>query len=78
MAALPHRPHIPATAGFGVTYEGLHATDERIRLDAIPTVQATYHTAILNLLGVGAHLDQLGRTTPATVLARPHRVFLPI
>jgi succinyl-diaminopimelate desuccinylase len=42
--------NIPATAGFGVVYEGLHATDERIRLDTIPTVQATYHAAVLNLL----------------------------
>ncbi|MGH3930137.1 MAG: M20 family metallopeptidase [Pseudonocardiaceae bacterium] len=41
---------IPATAGFGVTYTGLHATDERIRLDTIPTVQAVYHTALLTLL----------------------------
>ncbi|TDV44197.1 M20 family metallopeptidase [Actinophytocola oryzae] len=41
---------IPATAGFGVTYTGLHATDERIRLDTIPTVQATYHAAALSLL----------------------------
>jgi succinyl-diaminopimelate desuccinylase len=44
--------NIPATAGFGVAYEGLHATNERIRLDTIPTVQATYHAAVLNLLGV--------------------------
>lgn len=41
---------IPATAGFGVTYLGLHATDERIRLDTIPTVQAIYHSALLNLM----------------------------
>lgn len=41
---------IPATAGFGVTYEGIHAADERIRLDAIPPVQAAYHAAILSLL----------------------------
>ena len=45
---------IPATAGFGVAYKGLHATDERIRLDSIPTVHATYHTAILTLLGLNA------------------------
>jgi succinyl-diaminopimelate desuccinylase len=41
---------IPATAGFGVAYEGLHATDERIRLDTIPVVQAAYHAAVLALL----------------------------
>lgn len=42
---------IPATAGFGVAYTGLHGTDERIRIDTIPTVQATYHHAALTLLG---------------------------
>lgn len=41
---------IPATAGFGVAYEGLHGTDERIRLDTIPVVQAAYHQALLTLL----------------------------
>lgn len=41
---------VPATAGFGVEYEGLHATDERIRLDSIPLVQAAYHRALLELL----------------------------
>ncbi len=39
---------IPATAGFGVTYVGLHGSDERIRLDTIPTVQAIYNAAVLN------------------------------
>ena len=41
---------IPATAGFGVTYAGLHATDERIRIDSIPAVHATYDAAALALL----------------------------
>ncbi|WP_245642457.1 M20 family metallopeptidase [Nonomuraea candida] len=41
---------IPAVAGFGVDYRGLHATDERIRLDSIPPVQAAYHRALLSLL----------------------------
>jgi succinyl-diaminopimelate desuccinylase len=41
---------IPATAGFGVVYEGLHGTDERIRVDSIPPVQAAYHQALLTLL----------------------------
>ena len=41
---------IPATAGFGVDYQGLHGTDERIRLDSIPAVQAAYHQALLTLL----------------------------
>ncbi|WP_051342334.1 M20 family metallopeptidase [Pseudonocardia spinosispora] len=45
---------IPATAGFGVDYLGLHATDERIRLDTIPIVQATYHAAVHTLLTDGA------------------------
>ena len=41
---------IPATAGLGVDYKGLHGTDERIRLDSIPAVQAAYHHALLTLL----------------------------
>lgn len=40
---------IPATAGFGVDYVGLHGTDERIRLDTIESVQASYHRALLSL-----------------------------
>ena len=43
--------NIPATAGFGVTHVGLHGADERIRIDSIPVVQATYHIAVLKLLG---------------------------
>jgi succinyl-diaminopimelate desuccinylase len=42
--------NIPAIAGFGVDYRGLHATDEQIRLDSIAPVQATYHRALLSLL----------------------------
>ena len=42
---------IPATAGLGVRYEGLHGADERIDLSTIPAVQATYHDAVLSLLG---------------------------
>lgn len=41
---------IPATAGFGVTYQGLHATDERVKIDTIPIVQASYQLAIESLL----------------------------
>jgi succinyl-diaminopimelate desuccinylase len=41
---------IQATAGFGVDHQGLHATDERIRIGSIPPVQATYHQACLTLL----------------------------
>lgn len=41
---------IPAIAGFGVDHEGLHSTDERIRIGSIPPVQATYHQACLSLL----------------------------
>ncbi|MGH4018232.1 MAG: hypothetical protein ACRDT0_03095 [Pseudonocardiaceae bacterium] len=41
---------IPATAGFGVSYIGLHGTDERAHLDTIPTVQAVYHNAVLHLM----------------------------
>jgi succinyl-diaminopimelate desuccinylase len=41
---------IPATAGFGVVYRGLHGTDESIKLDSIPVVQAVYQRTVLNLL----------------------------
>lgn len=41
---------IPATAGFGVDYSGLHGADERIRIDSIAPVQAVYHRALLTLL----------------------------
>jgi hypothetical protein len=41
---------IQATAGFGVEHHGLHSTDERIRIDSIPPVQAAYHQACLTLL----------------------------
>ncbi|MEU6242953.1 M20/M25/M40 family metallo-hydrolase [Streptomyces sp. NPDC047024] len=41
---------IPATAGFGVPYEGLHGIDERARLADLPTVYAVYQHAVLSLL----------------------------
>ncbi|MGH4031084.1 M20 family metallopeptidase [Actinomycetota bacterium Odt1-20B] len=41
---------IPATAGFGVPYEGLHGIDERAHLAELPTVYAVYQRAVLNLL----------------------------
>jgi succinyl-diaminopimelate desuccinylase len=41
---------IPATAGFGVAYQGLHGTDERIDISTIPPVQAIYQGAVLALL----------------------------
>ncbi|MFI5887315.1 M20 family metallopeptidase [Streptomyces sp. NPDC051554] len=42
---------IPATAGFGVPYEGLHGIDERSHLAELPEVYAVYHEAVLDLLG---------------------------
>ncbi|MEV6406173.1 M20 family metallopeptidase [Streptomyces bobili] len=41
---------IPATAGFGVPYEGLHGIDERAHLAELPTVYAAYKRAVLELL----------------------------
>lgn len=38
---------IPATAGFGVRYRGLHGTDEAIELASVPAVQVAYHQAVL-------------------------------
>ena len=42
---------IPATAGFGVPYEGLHGIDERAHHAKLPQVYAVYHQAVLDLLG---------------------------
>ncbi|MFJ2236430.1 M20 family metallopeptidase [Streptomyces sp. NPDC087859] len=44
---------IPATAGFGVRYEGLHGTDERAYLADLPTVLAVYREAVSGLLAGG-------------------------
>ncbi|MCX4635600.1 peptidase dimerization domain-containing protein [Streptomyces platensis] len=41
---------VPATAGFGVPYEGLHGTDERAHLMELPLVYALHHRAFLDLL----------------------------
>lgn len=41
---------IPATTRFGLPYRGLHGTDERVCLDALPSVHAAYHYAVLTLL----------------------------
>ncbi|MFD8911157.1 M20 family metallopeptidase [Streptomyces sp. NPDC059575] len=41
---------IPATAGFGVPYEGLHGIDERAHLAELPTVYTVYRHAVLSLL----------------------------
>lgn len=40
---------IPATAGFGVPYEGLHGIDERAHLAELATVYAVYKGAVLAL-----------------------------
>ncbi|WP_371648266.1 MULTISPECIES: M20 family metallopeptidase [unclassified Streptomyces] len=44
---------IPATAGFGVPYVGLHGIDERAHLAELPQVYAVYHQAVLDLLSGG-------------------------
>ncbi|MFB6524859.1 M20 family metallopeptidase [Streptomyces sp. NPDC056399] len=41
---------IPATAGFGVPYEGLHGIDERASLAELPTVYAIHQQAVETLL----------------------------
>ncbi|MEU1853697.1 M20/M25/M40 family metallo-hydrolase [Streptomyces sp. NPDC019990] len=41
---------IPATAGFGLPYEGLHGVDERVHLADLPVVYAVYRRAVLGLL----------------------------
>lgn len=42
---------IPATAGFGVPYEGLHGIDERASLAELPDVYAIHQRAVEELLG---------------------------
>jgi succinyl-diaminopimelate desuccinylase len=42
---------VPALAGFGAVYEGLHAADERVLLSSVPAVHVAYHHALLRLLG---------------------------
>ncbi|MGC4974183.1 M20 family metallopeptidase [Streptomyces sp. DT199] len=41
---------IPATAGFGLPYEGLHGVDEQVHLADLPVVHAVYRRAVLDLL----------------------------
>lgn len=49
--------HIPAFAGFGVTYGNLHATDEYIEVDTILPVFETYARLVERLTAVTAPLD---------------------
>lgn len=41
---------IGTTAEFDPAYEGLHATDERVRLDTVPVAQAVYEQAARTLM----------------------------
>lgn len=45
-----HSHAIPATAGFGVEYRGLHGTDEAVKLSTSKRIQESYHRALLRLL----------------------------
>jgi succinyl-diaminopimelate desuccinylase len=47
---------VDATCGFGVTYENLHAPNERIKLDTIQMTSDVYSTAISSLLASGTAL----------------------
>jgi hypothetical protein len=47
---------IDATCGFGVTYENLHAPNERIKLNTIQMTSDVYATAIHSLLASQATL----------------------
>ncbi len=42
--------HIPATAGLGVTYRGIHGPDECVRLDTLAPTFLAYRNALLRLL----------------------------
>ena len=41
---------VPTTAGFGVTYRGLHAADEAVEIASIPAVYVAYREALRLLL----------------------------
>ena len=41
---------IEATCGFGVTYENIHAPNERVKLDTIPMAYSVYAAAIVRVL----------------------------
>jgi succinyl-diaminopimelate desuccinylase len=41
---------VPATAGLGVTYRGIHAPDECVRLDTLAPTFRTYRDALTRLL----------------------------
>jgi succinyl-diaminopimelate desuccinylase len=41
---------IATTAGFGLPFTGLHATDEQADLSALPAIQTAYHHAVLSLM----------------------------
>jgi succinyl-diaminopimelate desuccinylase len=54
-----------ATCGFGVTYENLHAPNERIKLDTIQMTSDVYCTAIHSLLAAGDAVPTSERRAPA-------------
>lgn len=58
---------IDATCGFGVTYENLHAPNERIKLDTIQMTSDVYSTAMHSLLASGT------AATDARASRRPRR-----
>ncbi|MGW3115871.1 M20 family metallopeptidase [Streptomyces sp. NPDC001107] len=66
---------IPATAGFGVRYEGLHGTDERACLTDLPRVHAIYRQAALRLLTDGPAPPSRGAGNCAT---SPHSAAVEI
>lgn len=41
---------LDATCGFGVTYENIHAPNERVRLDTFAMAYAVYSEAVGSLL----------------------------
>ncbi|MEV4788739.1 hypothetical protein AB0K53_25370 [Streptomyces tuirus] len=49
MGHLPAAEGVPATAGSGPRYEGLHGVDEQVHLADLPTVHAVYRRAVIGL-----------------------------
>ncbi|GAB2881494.1 hypothetical protein GCM10027074_57190 [Streptomyces deserti] len=64
---------IPATAGFGLPYEGLHGVDERVRLADLPVVHAVYRRAVLSLLDGSGRSPVLEPYVQLLLLVPRHR-----
>ena len=56
---------IPATTGYGVTFSGMHATNESIQLDSIPEVLAAHRRALGELMSIPDDSEVVPVVAPA-------------